>query len=207
MNVFHHLFDMSPFVPRSHCGSGWDDFTILADNLANGFVFAAYIVLPLGLLLMHCRVRRVPLFGELPRWVLLSFAAFILFCGFAHFWEIVVFKYPTYRFFILWNWLTAIASWIGVYGIFVTIRKLQEMHTQSEVDALVGERDKAMKEKVEAQTHLKSEIERKSRQQQRLREEISGLRDIASRLEHDEHLKEIAAEIRKKLHQLRNAAQ
>lgn len=207
MNVFHHLFDMSPFVPRSHCGLGWDSFTILADNLANGLVFAAYIAIPLGLIVMHVHMRRIRLFGELPRWAMLSFAAFILFCGFAHFWEIVVFKYPAYRFFILWNWLTAIASWVAVYGIFVAIQKLQELHPQSEVDALVDARDRALRERTDFQCKLESEIERKGRQQRRLQDELAELRDITTRLEHDEHLREAATEIRQKLHAIRNAAQ
>ena len=207
MNVFNHLFDTSAFMPRSRCGTGWDSFTILADTIANGFIFAAHIAIPLGLLLMRTRLRRLTMFGEAPRWVFASFIVFMLLCGFTYFWDIVVFSYPVHRFFVLWNWLTAVSAWVGVYGIFVIVRRLQEMHPQSEVDALVGERDQAMKDKVEAQTHLKSEIDRKVRQQERLRDEISGLRDIAVRLEHDEHLKGIAAEIRQKLLDLRTAAQ
>lgn len=207
MAIIEYLFDTSIFFPRSHCGAGWTDTTILADNLANGLIFAAYIAIPLGLLLMHSTLRRIPLFGELPKWVLVSFAAFILFCGFAHLWEIVVFHKPAYRFFILWNWLTGIASWVAVYGVFLAVQKLQTLHTQEEIDLLVGGRDQAAKEKVEAQVILREEIARKGRQQQKLQDELNELRDVATRMEHDAHLKELAKEIREKLHRIRNAAQ
>jgi hypothetical protein len=208
MEPFSYLFDSSGFVPRSHCGTGWTYWTILADNLANLAIFGAYIAIPLGLSMMYVKARRMPAFVvELPRWVILSFALFILFCGVSHFWEVVVFQHPWYRFFITWNWLTAIASWVAVYGTFVAIWRLRSLHTDAEYQSLIAQRDTEADKKNKAERLLREEMERKQRQNQKLVKELDELRDVAGRMAHQSDMAETAALIRQKLHNIRNAAQ
>lgn len=132
------LFDTTAFVPRASCGTGWTPDKIWWDNAANLLVFGAYVVLPVMLFWMFYWVRKAlpkpekggkgtdewrrlaeahPLYG-FPAWVIASFGLFILSCGIGHVWEVAVFRWPAYNFFIAWNILTGVASWVAVGGAF-----------------------------------------------------------------------------------------
>lgn len=135
------LFDTTGFVPRAHCGVGWDGWLVAVSVTGNLLIFLAYVGIPVVLL----RGRRK--FGHLtdvtgltPMWVPLAFAAFILCCGVGHLWYAATFLYPCHRAFALWDLVTGLVSWTTLVGIVVAMREIGP-----KVVALAADRDEALR--------------------------------------------------------------
>lgn len=63
-------------------------------------------------------------FGLIPKWAFIAFAAFILSCGIGHLWDITVFWWAPYHFYTIWHILTGIISLATAWGLFVAIKKV-----------------------------------------------------------------------------------
>ena len=105
------LFDTTGFTPRSACGESWNPALIWLHIGSDLFIWLAYLSIPL-VLLYFVRRRDLPY----PRLFVL-FALFILFCGFGHFLEALMFQYPLYRLSGVWKALTAVVSWATVIAL------------------------------------------------------------------------------------------
>jgi PAS domain S-box-containing protein len=108
------LFDTTGFVPRKNCGE-WTPSLIWMHVGGDLFIWLAYISIPL-ILLHFTRRRDLPF----PRMFTL-FALFILACGFGHFIEALMFKYPLYRLAGVWKVFTAVVSWATVFALISVV--------------------------------------------------------------------------------------
>lgn len=185
------LLETAGFRPRSSCGTGWTTATITLSVAADLLVFLAYVAIPLVLLRAYRWMRREipapdlagkdageakalaaahPLTG-FPRWVVAGFALFILSCGVGHLWEAVVFAWPAYRLFTVWDILTAVSSWATLVGAVSATRWLRE-----KFGVLWEAREKALAA-AEAARRAKAEaIARLTKQNAELTQLIADLR-------------------------------
>src|SRR5687768_3852555 len=112
MELFE-LFNTGRFVPRAQCGQ-WTQSLIYLHNVSDFFIWAAYVAIPLVLVIFAYRRRH-----ELPfRQLFWLFGLFIVACGTTHLMEIILFYKPLY---ILSGWIklvTAAASWGTVIALF-----------------------------------------------------------------------------------------
>jgi signal transduction histidine kinase len=82
--------------------------------------------------------RRVPF-----SWMFWMFGAFIVSCGFTHFFEAVTFYDPLYRLSGLVKLVTAAASWATVIGLVPLVPRALAMRTPEELEREIAERRKA----------------------------------------------------------------
>src|SRR5438128_1988569 len=99
------LFDSSDFVPRRFCGA-WTDELVGLHVISDALIWLAYLAIPVLLIFFARRKRHLPF-----PWMFWMFGAFIISCGFTHFFEVLVFVEPLYRLSILMKFITAVVSW------------------------------------------------------------------------------------------------
>jgi hypothetical protein len=134
------LFDSSVFVPREVCGD-WSGGLATASKLADFFIFLPYAVIPFILIYFWYHRR-----DHVPKpIVLILFAMFIIFCGWTHLNDILVFTWPAYRFFVLIKVITAFCSMytmiiLGpVCKYFLSLPSFEEQRTFAEQMRLKNE--------------------------------------------------------------------
>ncbi|MBX9628402.1 MAG: DUF4118 domain-containing protein, partial [Gemmataceae bacterium] len=113
------LFDHSDFMPRRLCGE-WPDGLVWLHVGSDLFIWLAYLSIPL--LLLYLTRRQVP-FNRL----FVLAAGFIVFCGFTHFVDALMFSTPVYRFAGLLKAATAVISWAMVFALVPTIPRVTAM--------------------------------------------------------------------------------
>lgn len=107
------LFDTSVFITRTHCGRGWTDQLVSLNRIANFLIFYAYVMIPIGILLLWGRLRRIEKIKAMiatDGWMLVAFSIFIISCGLGHLMDVLVFSWAPYRLFTLIDIVTAISS-------------------------------------------------------------------------------------------------
>jgi hypothetical protein len=95
-------FGSGSYAPHGFCLL-WDQTLITLYLLGNAGIVFAYMVIPCMLVWLAWRTRMVR--EVVPTWVLLSFASFIVCCGFTHVLAVV-------NLYAGWYWLEAI--WLNV---------------------------------------------------------------------------------------------
>lgn len=99
------MFRTDGFVPRGHCGAGWDYWLLIVANSADVLIFVAYFgLLPWALMLL---LRR---HGWLTKERAIAYLVFIAFCGVGHLFKAVATIWPAYYFFVTWDCLTVLTS-------------------------------------------------------------------------------------------------
>ncbi len=124
------LLDGSDFPARWHCGrwTSGHGFLHIVSDLA---IFLAYLAIPLILVWALRAGRKRALSPDVKRLGFL-FTGFILFCGFTHLNEAIIFYYPFYRFAGLVKALTALVSWGTVFALVPAIRRALHLRTEDE---------------------------------------------------------------------------
>lgn len=84
-------FGVDGFIPHGFC-LAWDPDLMAAVVLSNGLIALAFFCITAGLLLRALGPRPI-----IPRWVYLTFAAFIFSCGISHVLDDVTLWLPIYR--------------------------------------------------------------------------------------------------------------
>ena len=135
-----NLFDTSDFPNRWRCGQ-WSSFHGWLHIVSDLAIFGAYITIPFVLLYFVRHRKDVPY----PK-VLLLFAAFVFCCGFAHLIEATIFWWPIYRVSASMKFLTAIVSWVTVFGFVRILPSALAMRSASELHAEISERQKTEEE-------------------------------------------------------------
>jgi hypothetical protein len=99
------LWDASDFVPRQQCGN-WSELLIWLSQISDLLISLAYISIPCSLLVLwYGRRHRVFISSTL-----LLFVSFIFLCSLTHLCQVLVFRWPAYRLFVLINFITGIVS-------------------------------------------------------------------------------------------------
>lgn len=114
-------FEMTGFVPRKACGTGWSPALIWLHSASDIFIWLAYLSIPLVLLYFTKR-RDLPF----PRLFVL-FALFILACGTTHLVDALIFEYPIYRFAGIMKFVTAVVSWATVIALVPVIPRVMQV--------------------------------------------------------------------------------
>lgn len=135
-DFFSGLFSTHLWPPRWQCGT-WTDFhgwLYIGSDVA---IWGAYFAIPL-LLVNIVSKKKVPF---LP--VFWLAAGFILFCGFTHLVDAIIFYFPIYRFAALLRFGTAVISWITVYVLYRNLPRVFSLRTPEELEEEVKQRKKA----------------------------------------------------------------
>lgn len=111
IEVITDAFDPTGFPPRRECGPGWTPLLVALHAISDLMIWLAYVSIPL-VLMYFTRRRGVP-----HSRLLALFAAFILFCGFTHLVDAMIFEWPVYRFAGLLKAATAVVSWVTVVAL------------------------------------------------------------------------------------------
>lgn len=118
------LFDTSEYMPRIHCGAGWSDGQIWLHVLSDVLIFLAYAAIPVLLIYAYRKSgQNLDSVGIIPRWVFLSFAAFIVSCGIGHLLDAIMFWWPVYNAYGVEKSLTALSSWLTFCASAVATRR------------------------------------------------------------------------------------
>jgi hypothetical protein len=168
--MLDYLFDTTGFLTRTHCGPAWTETLAIRSQVANLIIWFAYTTIPFTLAFFLFKSKY-----KLPnRYIITLFAHFIFLCGITHFNDFLVFHYPMYRFFVLSEELTALASLPTAIYLPLTIVKLLRLPSFEELrqlniqlneekqlrdveSALCDEQNKQLKAKVDQLEHeLKS---------------------------------------------------
>ena len=135
-NFFSGLFDTHLWPPRWQCGT-WSDFQGWLYIGSDVAIWGAYFAIPLLLVNIVSR-KKVPF---LP--VFWLAAGFILFCGFTHLVDAIIFYFPIYRFAALLRFCTAVISWVTVYVLYKNLGRVFSLKTPEELELEVKNRKKA----------------------------------------------------------------
>ncbi|MCK5945080.1 MAG: hypothetical protein KAI24_24035, partial [Planctomycetes bacterium] len=151
------LLDTDAFPPRWHCGDwtpahGW---LHIVSDLAT---FAAYVVIPFGLIWFLRSRRDLPFKGLFG-----LFGAFIVLCGLTHLLEAVMFWWPAYRLMGLVKLLTALVSIATVIALLPTIPKAIRLPSPQQLRNEIDQRKAAeasVKEQVAKLKRTNLELDR-----------------------------------------------
>ena len=107
MNFLQWLFSQSQWPARISCGI-WDAPTYYATIISDLLVWLSYWTIPIGCLWYVNKMGRRIAPGW--KWLIIHLGVFVLFCGWTHANEVMVFHHPTYRWFAVIKMITAFAS-------------------------------------------------------------------------------------------------
>lgn len=110
---------MGDFVPRGSC-SGWTTGMIVAIDIADALICLAYFVLPALMYIFWMQIRYRPL--QLPRGLILWYAAFIVFCGGSHLMDILMTWWPAWHLDVIAH---CVAAGISVGAMAEVIRSIR----------------------------------------------------------------------------------
>lgn len=118
-DFFQNLFNTAGFPPRWFCGSAWTDSLGALHIISDIAIFGAYFFISVILAYSIFIKKDIP-----SSHIIWLFVTFILFCGFNHLLEAVIFWQPVYRFSGLVKMLTAIVSWATVFALIFVLPKI-----------------------------------------------------------------------------------
>jgi signal transduction histidine kinase len=126
------LFDTTPFVPRTHCGT-WQPWLIAVNQVGQTLVCLAYFGVCLALVILwHARRREFP-----KAWVILAFSIVFFWCGAGHLVEVLVFWWAPYRLFTLVTVCTALFSVPAAIALPSVVRYLIRMPSPERYESLL----------------------------------------------------------------------
>ncbi len=108
------LFDTDPFTRRWDCGTGWEPWLAWLYIIAQAAIMFAYWFIPAcATYYIVKRTRKVGKFHT--KKIVFLFASFIFMCGVTHMTEVLVFRWPAYRFYTVLIALTAVISLVAAW--------------------------------------------------------------------------------------------
>jgi PAS domain S-box-containing protein len=137
LDFLNSIFDTSDFTPRRQCGN-WSAELVRLHNVSDALIWLAYLAIPIVLLYMTRRRRDLPF----PA-IFVLFAAFIVFCGSTHFFEVVVFYWPAYRLIGLVKLATAVVSWATVIALIPIVPRALALQSPERLEREIVERKRA----------------------------------------------------------------
>ena len=172
---FSHLFDTEGWVARWVCGRwtpqlGW---TYIISSLLIG---AAYFAIPF-ILFRFIKKRKDILPFDGIFWL---FILFIFSCGITHFADATMFWYPAYRFSAIVLFVTAIVSWIAVFGLFKIIPAALKFKSPAQLEGIIMQRTEDLKKKNEELLLLNERLLESSEKTESLMRQKDEFLNIAS---------------------------
>lgn len=193
--ALEQMFATDGFVTRDQCGPGWTTALIAVYVAANALTALAYYSIPAALLwLWRERGHVLPRAGVLP-----AFAAFILLCGSTHVANVVVFRWPAYRFFAALDVATALVSAAVAVSLPAAVRYVALLPSPEEYRQAIARAN-------ETESELHDLLEIKKRSLTKLNAEVRQLREMVVHLEWRQATTQDVQAMRQHLHAITNAA-
>lgn len=134
-DFFERLFNSNNWPARWHCGI-WTPFHGWLYIISSSLIAMAYFSIPVILLYLIKKSKH-----HLPfRKVFWLFILFILSCGVTHVFDALVFWLPVYRMSALVLFVTAITSWMAVYGLYKIIPSALVLKSPAVLEKIIEER-------------------------------------------------------------------
>jgi PAS domain S-box-containing protein len=134
---FSGLFATDQWPARWFCGN-WTDFHGWVYIISSFAIWAAYFTIPVVLAYFVSKKKNIPF-----KSIFLLFISFILFCGFGHLVDGLIFWFPVYRLSALVLALTALVSWGTVFALIKLMPEVLRYKTpkdfQEEIDRIQKE--------------------------------------------------------------------
>lgn len=134
-DILGRLFEADRYMKRFQCG-GWERSLVWVHVVADLLIWAAYMAIPVAII-YYIRKRKYHIPYPIVFW---GFTAFILFCGWSHFWDAVMPWWPAYRWWALVKLATAAVSWVTVVMVIRVLPAAILMKTPEELEKVVAER-------------------------------------------------------------------
>lgn len=149
---------------------GW---TYIVSSLSIG---AAYFAIPF-ILFRFIKKRKdiLPFNG-----IFWLFILFIFSCGITHFADATMFWYPAYRFSAIVLFITAIVSWMAVYGLFKVIPVALKFKSPAELEAIIEQRTEDLEKKNEELLMLNDRLSESNKKTEMLMKQKDEFLNIAS---------------------------
>lgn len=160
------LFDSSPFVTRPECG-GWTEGLIWLTVTSDALIWLAYMAIPFILFQVGRHREDFPY-----RWILWLFVAFILSCGFTHFFDMLTFYDPHYRLSGVIRALTAAISLATVAALVPVTPRLLSMKSPETLQREIDRRTKVEEELRAAHAELERRVEERTKELVELNESL-----------------------------------
>lgn len=116
MKLFLAMFSTDGFNPRSTCGY-WPGWLKTMHVFGDSIIAFSYLLIAMAFVCMLILLRKKrmesALFYHYRRILWIEFALFIFCCAVTHINQVVVWWYPSYRFFGIWTLITAVVSLVA----------------------------------------------------------------------------------------------
>lgn len=140
-DFFSHLFSADNFPARWHCGR-WTSFHGWLYIISSILIALAYFSIPL---ILYSLIKRTK--NKLPFLrIFWLFLLFILACGVTHVFDAVMFWYPVYRVSAIALFITAIVSWLAVFGLYKVVPQALALKSPLMFEKIIKERTEELKE-------------------------------------------------------------
>jgi len=140
-DFFSKLFSADNFPARWHCGR-WTSFHGWLYIISSVLIALAYFSIPLILYyLIKKSKNKLPFLR-----IFWLFLLFILACGFTHVFDAVMFWYPVYRVSAVVLFITAVVSWMAVFGLYKVVPKALALKSPLMLEQIIQERTEQLEQ-------------------------------------------------------------
>jgi hypothetical protein len=119
---FSWLIDSSQFMPRSHCGPGWDPHLIGYNVSANFVTFLCYMIIGTWVFFHSEGLKSIT--GDHSAWIWKIWGLFIFSCSLTHLQDAIIFYFPTYRLDTILRVINALCSTVALFTLPVLSRAI-----------------------------------------------------------------------------------
>ena len=140
-DFFSKLFSADNFPARWRCGR-WTSFHGWLYIISSVLIALAYFSIPLILYyLIKKSKNKLPFLR-----IFWLFLLFILACGFTHVFDAVMFWYPVYRVSAVVLFITAVVSWMAVFGLYKVVPKALALKSPLMLEQIIQERTEQLEQ-------------------------------------------------------------
>lgn len=158
-DFFSKLFSVANFPPRWNCGR-WTSFHGWLYIISSILIALAYFSIPV---ILYYLIKKTK--NNLPFLrIFWLFLLFILACGFTHVFDAAMFWYPVYRVSAIVLFITALVSWLAVFGLYKVIPSALALKSPVMLEGIIKDRTEQLAQSNEylVQTNLQLEESRKA---------------------------------------------
>jgi len=138
IEFFQKLFDTTGFMPRWICGR-WTDTHGWLYILSNINIGIAYLGIPCMIAFFLRKRKDVPF-----RRVFILFSLFIIFCGFTHITDAIMFWYPLYRLNATLLFVTALISTATLIGLYKILPEAFNLKSPAQLQKIIDDQTAAL---------------------------------------------------------------
>jgi PAS domain S-box-containing protein len=126
INFLNDIFAVDQWPARWFCGN-WSDFHGWLYIISSFAIWGAYFTIPIIIAWFISKKKDLPF-----KKIFILFISFILFCGFTHLLDGLIFWFPVYRFSALILFFTAIVSWGTVIAFYKVMPEILSLKTPTD---------------------------------------------------------------------------